>query len=123
MKRVVVFILCSVFLISSAKAERLPRHLKTPKACEVVKVTGERREKVYTLICKKPLTKRMRGWLFFDKTWSKDRRYRTRVWYSRRGSWRLTEESRCRLRTCKAVSIVAYEIIGCKSLSSSNPFL
>jgi len=104
-------------------AERLPRHVKTPESCKVVNVTGERDGKVYKLSCSRSLSKRMRGWVFFDKDWSKDKRYRTRVWYSRRDSWRMEEKSYCKIRTCRAFSITIYKIFSCQYLSDKNPFL
>ena len=111
MKKIIVLVFCSALLVSSANAARLPRILKTPKTCKVVKVEGKDVEKSYTLRCKKPLSKRMRGWVLIDK-----RRFgklQDREWVSRRGNWRLVEESVCRLKACKVKRITVFNIVGC----------
>lgn len=119
--RGIIVIFCLFVFTQPALADRLPRHLKTPKACKVIKVTGESGEKQYTLTCKKPLAKRMRGWVFLHKT--RFHKQQAREWVSRRDNWRLVEESRCRLKTCKVRKVTVFKIIGCQHLSNQNPFL
>jgi len=119
MKKIVALVLCSLFIATTAHSrvikwpenKRIPRTLKMPKTCKVVKYVKNGSEKSYHLECKKGLSKRMRGWVFLQKTRSE--RMREREWTSRRGNWRLLEESTCRLKTCKADRVIIYNIVGC----------
>ena len=123
--KIIVFIFCFIMLAVPASAAKLPHPLKTPKTCEIYLWPSDDDDdyQEYALICKKPLSKRMRGWVFFDKERTKDRRYQTRVWYSRRDSWRMEEKSYCKIRTCRPYSIIIYKIFSCQHLSTQNPFL
>tara|TARA_B100000287_G_C20642462_1_gene783999 strand:+ start:1472 stop:1807 length:336 start_codon:yes stop_codon:yes gene_type:complete len=111
MKKVIVLAFCSVFFATSVYAARLPRVLKTPSTCKVIKVVGTDAGKTYILNCKKPLAKRMRGWVLIDK--NRFGKLQDREWMSRRGNWRLHEESVCKLKSCKVKRITVYEIDGC----------
>ena len=111
MKKIIALVFCSALMINTASAARLPRILKTPKTCKVVEKKQRGLEKSYVIVCGKPLSKRMRGWVFFQKTRFDKRRWRE--WMSRRGNWRLVEESACRLKTCKVKKITVYNIVGC----------
>ncbi len=111
MKKIIAFVFCGLLVTTSVNAARLPRVLKMPKTCKVVKFEKDGNEKSYFLKCKKPLSKRMRGWVFEEKT-RYDRR-QERTWRSRRGNWRIFEESICRLKTCKAKRIIVFNVVGC----------
>jgi len=111
MKKIAALVFCSLFVATSVHAARLPRILKTPETCRVVKVSGSDAGKTYILKCKKPLAKRMRGWVLIDK--SRFGKLQDREWVSRRGNWRLIEESVCKLKSCKVKKITVYEIDGC----------
>ena len=106
-----LIIVCLLVLPITAHGKRLPRHLKTPKTCKVIKVSGVGVDKTYSLKCDKPLSKRMRGWVMIDK--NRFGKHQDREWMSRRGNWRMLEESVCRLKTCKAKKIVVFKIVGC----------
>ena len=111
MKKIIALVFCSMLVATTASAARLPRVLKTPKTCKVVEKKQRGLEKSYIIVCGMPLPKRMRGWVFFQKTRSNKRRLRE--WISRRGNWRLVEESMCRLKTCKVKKITVFNIVGC----------